>query len=84
MDKQRGNSTGNYIQGVRAQSLSRVQLLATPWTCNPSPPGSSVRGDSPGKNIGVGSHFLLQRKINMNAIPFNYLYYYLGTFQVAQ
>ena len=24
-----------------------------------SPPGSSVRGDSPGKNTGVGCHFLL-------------------------
>ena len=38
-------------------SLSRVRL------CNPkgcSPPGSSVRGDSPGKNTGVGYHALLQ------------------------
>ena len=25
-----------------------------------SPPGSSVHGDSPGKNTGVGSHALLQ------------------------
>ena len=25
-----------------------------------SPPGSSVHGDSPGKNIGVGCHALLQ------------------------
>ena len=25
-----------------------------------SPPGSSVRGDSPGKNTGVGRHALLQ------------------------
>ena len=36
---------------------SRVQL------CNPmccSPPGSSVHGDSPGKNTGVGCHALLQ------------------------
>ena len=31
--------------------------------CDPvdySPPGSSVHGDSPGKNTGVGCHFLLQ------------------------
>ena len=31
--------------------------------CNPidcSPPGSSVHGDSPGKNTGVDCHFLLQ------------------------
>ena len=25
-----------------------------------SPPGSSVHGDSPGKNTGVGCHFLFQ------------------------
>ena len=25
-----------------------------------SPPGSSAHGDSPGKNTGVGCHFLLQ------------------------
>ena len=34
-----------------------------PTLCNPmdcSPPGSSVRGDSPGKNTGVGCHALLQ------------------------
>ena len=32
--------------------------------CNPidcSPPGTSVHGDSPGKNIGEGCHALLQR-----------------------
>ena len=41
---------------VRAKLLNRVQL------CNPvdcSPPGSSVHGDSPGKNTGVGCHALL-------------------------
>ena len=34
-----------------------------PNLCNPmdcSPPGSSVHGDSPGKNTGVGCHTLLQ------------------------
>ena len=34
-----------------------------PTLCNPrdcSPPGSSVLGDSPGKNTGVGCHALLQ------------------------
>ena len=39
------------------QSLSRVRLLATPWTV-------TIRllcpRDSPGKNIGVGCHALLQ------------------------
>ena len=33
-------------------------LLCDPVDCNP--PGSSVRGDSPGKNAGVGCHALLQ------------------------
>ena len=32
--------------------------LCDPTDC--SPPGSSVHGDSPGKNTGVGSHALLQ------------------------
>ena len=32
--------------------------LGDPMDC--SPPGSSVRGDSPGKNTGVGCHALLQ------------------------
>ena len=35
-----------------------------PTLCNPmdcSPPGSSVHGDSPGKNTGVGCSSLLQR-----------------------
>ena len=41
-----------------AQSLSCVQLFATPWTA--SLPSSSVCGDSPGKNTGVGCHALLQ------------------------
>ena len=38
--------------------LSRVQLFVTPM--DSSPPGSSVHGILPGKNTGVGCHFLLQ------------------------
>ena len=34
-------------------------ILWDPMDC--SLPGSSVHGDSPGKNTGVGCHFLLQR-----------------------
>ena len=44
--------------------LSRsVMCQSCPTLCNPmdcSPLGSSVRGDSPGKNTGVGCHVLLQ------------------------
>ena len=38
-------------------------LQSCPTLCDPrdgSPPGSSVPGYSPGKNIGVGFHALLQ------------------------
>ena len=40
-----------------AESLSHVQLC-DPMGCGL--PGSSVHGDSPGRNTGVGSHALLQ------------------------
>ena len=39
--------------------FTHVQLFCNPMEC--SPPGSSVNGDSPGKNTGIGCHFLLQR-----------------------
>ena len=39
-------------------SRSVMSNSFNPMDC--SPPGSSVHGDSPGKNTGVGSHFLLQ------------------------
>ena len=41
-----------------AQLLSRVRLFVTSWIV--ALPGFSVHGDSPGKNTGVGCHFLLQ------------------------
>ena len=52
-------------QGLWAQICAVLCLVAQsyPTLCNPidsSPPGSSVRGDSPGKNTGVGCHALLQ------------------------
>ena len=46
---------------MRSAALSRsvVSTLGSVMGC--SPPGSSVHGDSPGKNTGVGCHALLQR-----------------------
>ena len=54
-------------------SLSAIRMVSSAYLClvaqsclticNPmdcSPPGSSVHGDSPGKNTGVGCHALLQ------------------------
>ena len=42
---------------VKVKSLSRVGLFATPWTVAPR---LLCPWDSPGKNTGVGCHFLLQ------------------------
>ena len=39
-------------------SCSTLSNSATPWTVSST--GSSVHGDSPGKNTGVGCHALLQ------------------------
>ena len=54
--------------------LSCVQLLAMPWTVC-SPPGSSVLGDSPGKNTGVGCHALLQGNLPNPGIKPAFLMY---------
>ena len=43
---------------IHAKSLQSCWALCDPMDC--SPPGSSVHGDSPGKNTGVGCHALLQ------------------------
>ena len=42
---------------VYAQSLSHVQLFATPWTVTHQ---AHCPWNSPGKNTGAGSHFLFQ------------------------
>ena len=42
---------------VEMKSLNPVQLFATPWTVAYH---ASRPWDSPGKNTGVGYHFLLQ------------------------
>ena len=43
---------------VHAKSLESCPILCNPVDC--APPGSSVQGDSPSKNTGVGCHALLQ------------------------
>ena len=51
-----------YVHSCHASwvwSLSRIRVsLCNPMDCNP--PGSSVHGDSPGQNTGVGYHTLVQ------------------------
>ena len=44
---------------MQAKSLQYHPTLCSPMDC--SLQGSPVRGDSPGKNTGVGRHALLQR-----------------------
>ena len=51
-------SQGGLLGARCASSLSRVRFFATTWTAARA--GSSVHGDSPGKNTGVGCHALLQ------------------------
>ena len=43
---------------LRFHHCNKTTTLCNPMAC--SPPGSSVHGDSPGKNTGVGCHSLLQ------------------------
>ena len=49
---------GTQKRGCAVLSPSVLPNSPTPWTC--SLQGSSVHGDSPGKNTGVGCHVLLQ------------------------
>ena len=48
---------GSQSEKVKVKSFSCGQLFATLWT---HLPGFSVPGILPGKNTGVGYHFLLQ------------------------
>ena len=62
-----GLLTPGHFEAVDIVNDYQVMCLITQsclTLCNPrdcSPPGSSVHGDSPGKNTGVGCHALLQR-----------------------
>ena len=47
-----------HAAATAAKSLQSCPTLSDP--INGSPPGSPPPWDSPGKNIGVGCHFLLQ------------------------
>ena len=51
---------------MKVKSLSRVQLLATPWT---QPTRLLRPWDFPGKSTGVGCHCLLYSRRNEEAEP---------------
>ena len=68
------------IEGVLAKPLQMCLTLCSPMDC--SPPGSSVHGDSPGKNTGVGCHALLQGIFltqGSNPSPLRLLYWWAGS-----
>ena len=51
------------IYGYANTTAAAKSLQSCPTLCDPidgSPPGSPVPGNSPGKNTGVGCHFLFQ------------------------
>ena len=53
----------SYFHSPRTLPCHAKLLRSCPTLCEPtdcSPPGSSVHGDSPGKNTGVGCYVLLQ------------------------
>ena len=52
-----------YTEAIKYLLCVCLVAQLCPILCNPmdySPPGSSVHGDSPGKNIGTGCHAVLQ------------------------
>ena len=56
-------------------------ILSIPKEC--SPPGSSVHGDSPGKNPGVGCHALLKgifptQGLNLGLAHYRWILYHLS------
>ena len=58
MERKHGKGMGNVIGRVLFSVAQSSPSLCDPMDC--SPPGFFVRGDSPGKNTGVGWNFLLQ------------------------
>ena len=57
------SDTCKTLRAVESESVKMLVAQSYLTPCNPmdcSPPGSYIHGDSPGKNNGVGSHFLLQ------------------------
>ena len=72
-----------WFQGKRR--IKYVLCLVSQWCltlCDPTdcnPPGSSVHGDSPGKNIGIGCHALLQGNLpNPGILQCRWILYWLS------
>ena len=66
--------------------MQAKSLQSCPTLCDPmdsSPPDSSVRGDSPDENTGVGSLYLLQRIFLTQELNQGLLYYRQILYQLS-
>ena len=62
--------------GFPGAVLSRAPTLCNPMDC--SPPHSSVHGNSPGKNTGVGCHALLKGIFLTQGSNYSQILYHLS------
>ena len=67
-----------YMLSMHAQSLQSCLTLCDPMDC--SLPDSSLHGNSPGKNTGVGCHSLLQGIFPFQEWKLHLLYLLAGGF----
>jgi len=70
-----------YSRVVKVKVIQLCLTLCNPMDC--SPPGSSVHGDSPDKNTGLGSHSLLQeifptQESNLSLLHYKQILYHLS------
>ena len=61
-----------FNSAVLCSVVQSCPTLCDPMDC--SPPGSSIHGDSPGKNTGLGCHFLLQGIFPIQGLNPGFLY----------
>ena len=66
---------------MHAKSLQSHLTLCDPMDC--SPPGSSVHGDSPGKNTGLGCHTLLQGIFPTQGMNLHLLHWQAGSLPLS-
>ena len=64
--------SGYVSDKVKVLVAQSCLILCDPTDC--SPPGSSIHGDSPGKNTGVGSLSLLQGNFPTQELNWNFLH----------
>ena len=68
---------------VQAQPLSHVRLFATPWTVAHQASLTVGKNGFSGKNIGVGSHFLLHGIFLIQGLNIHILCWQAGTLPLS-